>query len=202
MKNKFTTKQLVILGLLTAVVLILSMTPLGTLPLGPLSITLNMIPVAIAAVTLGPVGGLIIGTVFGLFSFLQAVGMFVPSGLGMITFQISWFGTFVQRVVSRALVGLLCGFIFAAFRKAGHRKTGMFATGFCAALLNFILFMGLLVALFSNAPEVAKIWSGKTVLVYLGATFMSNTIFEVAVTAALTGIIGMGLDKARLIPKD
>ena len=63
MKNN--TKNLVIMGLLIAIVLIMSTTPLGTLPIGPLSITLNMIPIAIAAIAVGPVGGLVVGGVFG-----------------------------------------------------------------------------------------------------------------------------------------
>lgn len=177
----------------------MSTTPLGTLPLGPLSVTLNMIPVAIAAIALGPAGGCIIGTVFGLFSYLQAVGMIMPSAMGMITFAVSPFLTFIQRVVSRALVGLLCGYIFRLVGKTGHEKTGMFVTGCSAALLNFVFFMGFLILFFGRVPEIAKYWSGKTVLVYLAATFTSNTIFEVVVTTVLTGLVGAGLAKAKLI---
>ena len=55
------TKTLVLLGVLTAIELVFLMTPIGTVPIGPLSISLGMIPVAIAAVALGPVGGLIPG---------------------------------------------------------------------------------------------------------------------------------------------
>ena len=55
--NFFNTKNLVILGLMTALVLIFSFTSIGTIPIGPLSITLNIIPIAIAAVTCGPAGG-------------------------------------------------------------------------------------------------------------------------------------------------
>ena len=43
MKN---VKSLVLLGLLTAILIVFSFTPIGTLPIGPLSITLNIIPVA------------------------------------------------------------------------------------------------------------------------------------------------------------
>lgn len=196
--KKLTTKQLVTLGLLAAVVLIMSTTPLGTLPLGPLSITLNMIPIAIAAIAVGPVGGCIIGAVFGLFSFLQAIGIGVPSGLGMLTFSISPILTFVQRVVSRALVGLLLGLIYKATRKLINSYVGFFVTGFFAAILNFIFFMGLLILCFGNNADVAASWAGKTVIAYLIATFMSNTIFEIIVTTILTGVISLGLYKAKL----
>ena len=201
MKNN--TKKLVIMGLLIAIVLIMSTTPLGTLPVGPLSITLNMIPIAIAAITVGPVGGLVVGGVFGMYSFLQAMGIGVPSGMGMLTFSISPFLTFVQRFVSRALTGFLLGYIYKGVKKIIGDKIAMFVTGLCAALLNFIFFMGLLWACFGNAPifeDYLHNTIGKTSMwVYIVGTFVSNTIFEIIVTTAFVGIIGMALKKARLI---
>ena len=197
--KKLSTKQLVTLGLLASIVLIMSTTPLGTLPIGPLSITLNMVPIAIAAVAVGPVGGCIIGAVFGMFSFLQAIGIGVPSGLGMLTFSISPFLTFVQRVVSRALTGYLLGLIFKGVKKVSNSVVGFFVTGFCAAILNFVFFMGLLVLCFGSNADVANIWAGKTVMAYLVATFMSNMIFEIIVTTLLTGLVCLGLYKAKLL---
>ena len=197
--KKLSTKQLVTLGLLAAIVLVMSTTPLGTLPIGPLSITLNMIPIAIAAIAVGPVGGCIIGAVFGMFSFLQAIGIGVPSGMGMLTFSISPFLTFVQRVVSRALVGFLLGLIYQGTRKLINSVVGFFVTGFFAAILNFIFFMGLLVLCFGSNADIANYWAGKTVMAYLIATFMSNTILEILVTTILTGLISLGLYKAKLL---
>ena len=71
-KKPFNVRQLVVLGLMTALVMIFSFTPIGSIPVGPLVITLNVIPVAVAGITCGPLGGGIIGGVFGLFSFLQS----------------------------------------------------------------------------------------------------------------------------------
>ena len=50
------TSKLVILGLMTGILLLMAYTPLGYLNIGPLAITFNVIPVAIAAITLGPAG--------------------------------------------------------------------------------------------------------------------------------------------------
>ena len=204
--KKFNTKNLVTMGLLVAIVLIMSSTPLGTLPIGPLSITLNMIPIAVAAIAVGPVGGLVVGGVFGFYSFLQSMGIGVPSGMGILTFSISPVLTFVQRFVSRALTGFLLGYIFKGLKKVANEKLAMFITGTCAALLNFIFFMGLLWACFGNNPTFADYLHntiGKaTMWVYIAGTFASNTIFEIIVTTALVGIICMALKKARLINED
>ena len=56
MKTKLTTSQLTVLGLMTAVLLLMAYTPLGYLNIGPLAITFNVIPVAISAIVLGPAG--------------------------------------------------------------------------------------------------------------------------------------------------
>lgn len=66
------TSKLVILGLMTGILLLMAYTPLGYLNIGPLAITFNVIPVAIAATTLGPAGGAAIGAVFGMTSFYSA----------------------------------------------------------------------------------------------------------------------------------
>ena len=62
MNKKFNAKQLTLLGLMTALLLLMSFTPLGYLNIGPLAITFNVIPVAVSALALGPVGGLIAGS--------------------------------------------------------------------------------------------------------------------------------------------
>ena len=70
---KFDTKRIVLLGLLTAIIVVFSFTPIGSIPVGPLVITLNIIPIAIAAITMGPIGGAIIG----------AVGALIPSTISL-----------------------------------------------------------------------------------------------------------------------
>ena len=75
MKTGNASRQITLLGLLTAILMVLSMTPLGYLNIGPLAISFNMIPVAIGAIALGPVGGMILGGMFGITSFLQCMGI-------------------------------------------------------------------------------------------------------------------------------
>ena len=94
MNKKLDNRALAILGLMTALLIIFSFTPIGSIPVGPLVITLNIIPVAIAAIALGPLGGLAMGCVFGILSFLQCIGIGVPSGMGATLFNINPFLAF------------------------------------------------------------------------------------------------------------
>ena len=99
-------RELALLGLLTALLLVLYFTPLGYLNIGPLAMTMNMIPVAIGAIALGVPGGAILGGVFGVTSVLQAMGVGGTSLMGAATFAFSPFLTIVQRFGTRVLVGV------------------------------------------------------------------------------------------------
>ena len=144
------TSKLVILGLMTGILLLMAYTPLGYLNIGPLAITFNVIPVAIAAITLGPAGGAAIGAVFGMTSFLQCIGIGGSSAMGAMLFSINPFLAFVQRFVPRMLDGLLLGYIFQFVRRRTDVYMASLVTGFCSAFLNTVFFMTALVVLFGN----------------------------------------------------
>ena len=118
------TSKLVILGLMTGILLLMAYTPLGYLNIGPLAITFNVIPVAIAAITLGPAGGAAIGAVFGMTSFLQCIGIGGSSAMGAMLFSINPFLAFVQRFIPRMLDGLLLGYICTPQNGCLHGKSG------------------------------------------------------------------------------
>ena len=115
--KKFTTTQLAILGLMTAILLIMAYTPLGYLNIGPLAISFNVIPVAICAIVLGPMGGAIAGTIFGLTSFGQCLGIGGVSAMGAMLLSINPFLAFIQRFIPRLFDGICLGYIYKAMRK-------------------------------------------------------------------------------------
>ena len=73
MKNRTNVRWLTQLALLAAILLVMNYTPLGYLQLGPLSASLLTVPVAIGAMTMGPLAGAILGGIFGATSFIQMV---------------------------------------------------------------------------------------------------------------------------------
>ena len=194
------TRQLVILGLMTALVLIFSFTPIGSIPIGPLVITLNIIPIAIAAVTCGPVGGAVIGGVFGLMSFLQCVGIGVTSGMGAALFAINPFLAFVQRFIPRLLDGLIAGLVFKGVSSKANKTIACGVTGFCSAFFNTLLFMTSLVLLFGNTQYMKDLMGGKNVLVFIVTFVGVNALVEMAASTIVTAAVGTALFKARLIP--
>lgn len=200
MKKNFKPKELTLMGLLTAVLLVMSYTPLGYLTIGPLAITFNMIPVAIGAIALGPKGGAVLGAVFGITSFLQCVGVGGTSPMGVILFEINPFLAFVQRFLPRFLMGLLTAYIYK-FAKKTVGQAASFITGFFAAFLNTALFMGLLVLLFGNTEYMTELMAGKNVIVFICTFVGVNAVFEMLASTVLTGIIARALEKAKLIKR-
>ena len=199
-KKKLTTKQLTILGLMIAVLLLMAYTPLGYLNIGPLAITFNMIPVAIGAISCGPLGGAILGAVFGLTSFGQCIGVGGVSAMGAMLFGINPVLAFIQRFIPRLLDGFLLGYVFRYSRKAVGDRIACMITGFCSAFFNTAFFMSLLVLLFGNTSYVQGLMGGKNAILFICSFVGVNAVFEMCASTFLTGAVGLALIKAKVIP--
>ena len=201
MKKRFNTRQLARLGLLTGVLLLMAYTPLGYLNIGPLAITFNIIPVALAAITMGPIGGAIIGAVFGLTSFLQCIGVGGTSAMGAALFAINPFLAFLQRFVPRLLDGFLLGYIFQGVKKISNVHISCFITGFCSAFLNTLFFMTALVLLFGNTAYIQEMIGGRNIIVFICTFVGVNAVCEMLASTVITGAVGFALYKAGLVTK-
>ncbi len=184
------TKRIVLYGLFIAIILLMAFTPIGYIKMPFVEITLITIPVIVGAVTMGPVAGLVLGTVFGLTSFAQCFGM---SKFGTTLFSINPFFTFIICVVARALMGYLCGVIFKAFEKRGNTSVWAFGVSSVAgALLNTLFFVGFLLILFGNSDYIMAMRGGANVLAFLAAFVGINGLVE----AIACGIVGTAISKA------
>ncbi|MBQ3305506.1 MAG: ECF transporter S component [Clostridia bacterium] len=192
--KKLSTRDFVLLALLVAVLIVLGYVNIPQ-PAG-LSITFNMIPVAIAAIVLGPLGGAIIGGAFGLISFLQCFGICGFSGMGAALVAINPFLTFVQRFFPRLIDGLLLGYIYRLLRPRTNVYVACAITGFFAAFLNTLLFMTSLVWLFGSTEYMQASMAGRGMLAYIVAAVGVNGLVEMLVSTVLTGAVGSALKKA------
>ena len=160
--NKTNVRFLAQLGLLAAIEIVMKLIGLGSVPVGPLYMSFLTVPIAVGAMTIlssvmqfstmGPAAGAILGAVFGLVSFKDAL-----SGVGMtgVFFQISPLNTFVLCVVMRVLMGFCVGLIFKALRFV-DRKGGWsyFIGALSAPLLNTLFFMGYIVLVFYHTEFI------------------------------------------------
>ncbi len=178
------------LALLVAIILVMKLTGISSIPVGPLNMTFTMVPIAIGAMLLGPVGGGVLGMLYGFTSFYDAVsGGSVMTG---IFFQISPVHTFILCVGMRILVGVLTGLLFMGLKKVDRTDTVCyFAGGLAAPLLNTILFMGYIVLVFYQTDYVQER------LVALGASgplmFVLLSVGVQGLVEALTGLVIGGI---------
>ena len=199
MKTGNRSRGTTLLGLLTAILMVFGMTPLGYLNIGPLAISFNMIPVAIGAAALGPVGGAILGGVFGMTSFLQCLGIGGSSAMGVILFEINPLFAFIQRFVPRVMAGFLVGVIYKAARRFCRPGLAGSIAGFCAALLNTVLFMGALILLFGNTQYLTDLIAGRNVIVFVCTFVGINAVAEMLATTAVTGALTSALERSGLL---
>ncbi len=190
--------RMTLLAMLVAILIVLAYVNIP-MPMG-LSITFNMIPVAIAAIAMGLRGGMIVGGAFGLISFLQCFGIFGSSALGAALVNVSPLLMFIQRFVSRLMVGVLSALVY---KRMCNTKAPLYVrgavTGFSAAFFNTLFFMTLLVLFFGHTEKLAGPIAEKGVLMYIITSVGINAVVEMAVAALVTGAACAALKKARLL---
>ena len=135
------TVRLCCIAVLAALLILMALTPLGYIPIGPLRLTLLMLPVAVGGAVLGPRAGLVLGTVFGLTSFFTCFG---TDPFGAVLLGISPLRTAVMCIVPRMLAGLLPALLCRLIRRrSSGRAVGVAATALSCALtaaLNTLFF--------------------------------------------------------------
>ena len=186
--------ELAALGLLTAICFIMCFTPIGYIKTPVLSITLMTVPVIISATVLKPRDSAIIGGIFGITSFIQAV-----SGMSALTgalFQLNPFFTFILCVVPRVMEGWLGGLIFQGVKKIDKTNFISYAVGSLSVpLLNTLFFMSALFILFYNSEPIQNIANAKgTDNVF--ALFIAMVGVQALIEAGICFAIGTAVSKA------
>lgn len=159
-KRQVNVRYIAELGMFIGIILLMKLTGLSSIPVGPLVMTFTMIPIAVGAMLLGPLAGTILGAFYGLLSLYDAI-----TGKSLMTaafFAVSPFMTVLLCIGTRALVGYLTGLLFRVFQKIDrHRIWSYFAGGLLAPMLNTICFMGFIVLFFYHTEFVQNLAAKK-----------------------------------------
>lgn len=183
-------------SILIAIMLVMAFTHLGYIKLGAVEITLMSLPVIIGIGFAGIKGGLILGTVFGLTSFVQCFGM---SAFGAALLAVNPILTFLLCMIPRMLMGLLSGFIYEQMMKHNVKKATAYVTvGVTAPLFNTLIFVPLTFLFFGKSDYITGLAStlGVTSLFSLAITlFALNALLEVVTCAIVAPAILKALEK-------
>jgi uncharacterized membrane protein len=167
------TRKIVITGIMGAISIFLGVTRWGFIPwFSSISVTIMHVPVIIGAILEGPLVGLSIGLIFGLFSLIQAaVAPNVPSD--------AWFTNPLLSILPRLFIGPVAWLVWTALKKIP--VAGLIAAGIAGSVTNTVLVLGMIgllgylpswatlagIAVANGAPEAGV--SALIVLVVAGA---------------------------------
>ncbi len=188
--------EMTMTAILAALIILMTFTPIGYIPLGPVKMTLLTLPVMVGSVVLGARSGIILGSIFGLTSFYTCFGMdFV--GMGLLS--INPFLTFVMCFVPRVLCGWLPALIYKAISQNGTKRTMLAipVAGASVAIINTVLFLSSMWLFFGNSlSEVVGVEINNIFALF--ALFAgTNGLIEIAVNI----VVGTAICKPLTIAK-
>ena len=143
-KNFFTAKNVTILGVLTAIIVVLQI--FGSyFRIGTISLSFVLVPIVIGGILTGVIGGTILGFIFGVITLVM--GVVGADQFTFILFSDHPFLTILTCVIKGSAAGFMSGFVykllkdknltlstFAASAVAPIVNTGLFIVGaFCMA---------------------------------------------------------------------
>lgn len=164
--KKLEVRKMAIIGVLSAISIMLSMTPLGFIPIGPLNLTIMHIPVIIGAVLEGPLVGIIVGLIFGFTSLLRAITMPTITNFALINPLVS--------ILPRVLIGIVAYYVYKlTIKLTKNALVSGWITGVIGSLVNTVGVLGMTYILYGAryAEALGKSASAaKTLILTLVAT--------------------------------
>lgn len=160
-KKSISSRKLVTAAMLGAITIVLSLTPLGLIPLGFINATTMHIPVIIGAIAEGPVVGALVGLIFGVSSLLNAL-LRNPSPVSFVFYNP------LISVLPRVLIGVTSYYAYKACQNIGDKKLKNLSK-----VLWIAISIGLIYLLYKNITE------GKSLL---------NIIFVIILLALVIGL--------------
>lgn len=160
-KKSISSRKLVTAAMLGAITIVLSLTPLGLIPLGFINATTMHIPVIIGAIAEGPIVGALVGLIFGVSSLLNAL-LRNPSPVSFVFYNP------LISVLPRVLIGITSYYAYKACQNIGDKKLKNLSK-----ILWIAISIGLIYLLYKNITK------GKSLL---------NIIFVIILLAVVIGL--------------
>ena len=196
------TSEMVKMALFVALIILLSVTPLGYIPLGAITATTLQMPGIIGAVLFGWKKGAVLGGVFGLTSLFKNT---VQPNLTSFVFSpfVPVFGdesgslwAIVISLFPRIMIGVVAAAVFSLLVKFKLNKTLSSAiAGFCGSLTNTVLVMGGIYVFFGESYSAAKDIAYNALMATVSATITGAGITEAIVSAVVCGAVCTALIK-------
>lgn len=143
-REVLSVRKIVIAGVLSAIAMLLGWTRLGFIPVPTAAgnATIMHVPAIIGGIMEGPVVGAIVGTLFGVFSFIQA--------------EVPMFKDPLVAILPRIFIGVTAAWTYAALRRL-NEYVALVAAATVGTLTNTVLVLAMGVLRGYMAPGVALV---------------------------------------------
>ncbi len=187
--TKARTQRMVSLAVLAAIVIILAVAV--AIPLGPLTITLTMVPIIIGAILYGPAGGAFLGLVFGIVVTIQVItGAAGAFSTELLTLNPA--ATILVVLLKGTAAGFLAGIFFKVFGKFNF-YLGVVMAAIIAPITNtgifsiacLTIFRSLVVSMLGSDTGVFMAF----ITAFVGVNFLVEFTINVALTPVVVRII-------------
>jgi len=188
------TRKLVVSAMLSAVSIVLGMTPLGIIPLPIANLTTMHIPTILAGILEGPVVGMWVGLIFGLTSLYKAIS--TPTSL-LSPFLMNP----LVSIVPRMLIGVVSWAVYEGIKRLIARKSkqegkgrvkGAIASGaaaFFGTMTNTVGVLGMVWVLYAEQYAAAAGIDPSKIGTAIWGICVSNGLLEAA--AAMIIVIAL-----------
>ena len=173
MNNHQKIRKITITAILAALLTILAFLPIRV---SALEITLTVIPIAVGIILCGTSTGIILGSLFGVISFLQCLGY---SPFGAVLLSINPWLTLLVCLPTRILVGVIPSLIHKMLVKK-NKNLAQILVCVLVPVLNTLFFMTMLCVCFYNTDYIQNFVN------VLGAT---NPLTFVILFVGINGLV-------------
>lgn len=190
--NSAKIRQLTILGMLTAIVVVLQL--LGSfIRFGVFSISLVLIPIVVGAALCGPASGAWLGFVFGV--------VVLISGDASAFLAVNVPGTIFICVLKGTCAGLFAGLVFSLVNKLkfkGSKYVATVAAAVACPVVNTGIFLiGCFLFFYDTVAEWASALGYQNAVAYMflglaGGNFLFELLFNVILSPVIVRIVNIG----------
>jgi uncharacterized membrane protein len=182
--SKISVRQLAIIGMLSAISIVLGITGLGFIPIPPVKATIMHIPVIIGAVLEGPVVGAFVGLIFGVFSIIQAITAPTPVSFVFINPLVS--------VLPRVIIGIMSYYVYVSIKT--RKKILKVAVASCVgSLINTAGVLGLISVIYlvpyAKALNISVSAAKKGIIMVGFLNGIPEAILSVIITVGVVGAV-------------
>ena len=190
------------LSLFVAIIILLSVTPLGYISLGVINATTIQMPVIIGAVLFGWKKGAFLGGIFGITSLIKntvqpnATSFVFSPFIPVFGEESGSFFAIIISLLPRIMIGVTAALVFALLSRTKlSSAVRSAAAGFCGSLINTVLVMGGIYLFFGESYSAAKDIAYETLMAAVAATITGAGITEAVISAVCCGTVCSALIK-------